>query len=182
MEALQQALDGLGINTLGLVSQVVNFVLLMYLLNRFAIGPVLRMLDRRTDRIATSMKQAEEIEQTLLRSKAEYQAEITKARLEAQAIISKAISEGEKLRAAAEQRGRTEADEFLAKARAQIDSDRAAASRELKQQVAELAVATASKAIQGSFASSDQLALVDRILDELDAEQISNGRAAARRN
>ena len=53
--------DQLGILPLNLLWQCLSFVLLIYLLYRFAYAPILRMLDERANRISESMDQAEAI-------------------------------------------------------------------------------------------------------------------------
>jgi len=50
--------EALGINLPGLVAQIVNFALLLFLLWRFALPPLLRLLDERAQRVRESMERA----------------------------------------------------------------------------------------------------------------------------
>lgn len=52
-------LNKLGISGILLLSQIVNFLLIMIILRLFLYGPVLAMLDKRKERVANSMKDAE---------------------------------------------------------------------------------------------------------------------------
>ena len=54
-------MDQLGISCGLLVSQIVNFLLLMVILRLVLYKPVLNMLDQRKERIAQSMKDAERV-------------------------------------------------------------------------------------------------------------------------
>lgn len=61
MEILEQ----FGIKPVLLAAQVVNFLILLYILKRFLYGPILKVLQERRDKIAQSLKTAEEIEKRL---------------------------------------------------------------------------------------------------------------------
>ena len=54
-------MDQLGIEPWLLVSQIVNFLLLMVILRLTLYEPILRMLERRKERISQSMKDAERV-------------------------------------------------------------------------------------------------------------------------
>ena len=54
-----ELLNSLGINAKLLIAQIVNFLILLFVLYKFAYGPVLRMLDERTKKIEKGMKDAE---------------------------------------------------------------------------------------------------------------------------
>ena len=56
-------MEGLGINWQGLVVQIVNVAILLYLLRRFAYKPFLGILERRAEKIRESVTRAEEIQQ-----------------------------------------------------------------------------------------------------------------------
>lgn len=168
MEGIASAIEALGINGVGLLAQIVNFTLLLALLYTVAYRPVLRLLDQRSRRIGESMQQAEEIKAELARTKEDYAAELKRARTEAQDIINRAISEGERLRGAARDQGQREAEAFLERARAQIERDREEASRQLRAQVADLALLAASKVVDQTFDTNAHYRLIDQVLQDLE--------------
>ena len=83
-------MEALGINLPGLVAQIVNFSLLLGLLYLVLYRPVLRMLDRRSERIHESMERAEEVRQKAERMEQQFQARLDEARKEGQAIVDQA--------------------------------------------------------------------------------------------
>jgi len=83
-------LEKLGINYGLLIAQIVNVVLLVWLLSRFLYQPVLNMLNERTRRIQESLREAEQVKEQLANAKRDYDAEIAKARQEAAGILSQA--------------------------------------------------------------------------------------------
>lgn len=60
-----EILNQFGVNPMLLAAQVVNFLLLLFILKKFAYGPILKVLDQRKKTIADSLKNAEEIQKQL---------------------------------------------------------------------------------------------------------------------
>lgn len=79
-------LNQFGVQPVLLAAQVVNFLILLFILKKFLYKPILKLLDERKKRVEDSLKNAEEIERRL--------AEI--ASKEAESILSSA-REGEKI-------------------------------------------------------------------------------------
>ena len=82
--------EALGINFGSFFFYLVNFVLLMVLLQRFLYRPVLGVLANRTARIQESIENAEQVKQQLARAQQDYDAQIAKARQEAAQIMAQA--------------------------------------------------------------------------------------------
>ncbi len=93
-------LNQLGITGSLLLSQIVNFVLLMVILRLVLYGPVMKMLDQRKERIAQSMKDAERVSgRPGTRRSRRRRKIIDEARREAQEIRAQATRDAEKNRA-----------------------------------------------------------------------------------
>lgn len=105
-------MEELGIDWKILLGQIINFVILLYLLKRFAFKPFLNMLEKRKDHIAEGVKKSEEAEKSLqkirilesqIRESGEHKARAvlkeaeTKAELKAKEIIISAEKEKEKI-------------------------------------------------------------------------------------
>ena len=95
-----------------IVLQVINFLLLVYLLNRFLIKPVMAVIHSRKEYVEKKYKQVEKLEQSRQEGLSKYQTEISMARDQAnkkreelkkvarkkeKPIIEKARAEGEKI-------------------------------------------------------------------------------------
>ena len=76
-----------GVQPVLLAAQVVNFLILLFILKKFLYKPIQKVLDERKKRIEDSLKNAEEIEQRLLRTQEESDKIIAKALKEAQNIL-----------------------------------------------------------------------------------------------
>lgn len=107
-------LNQFGVQPILLAAQVVNFLILLFILKKFLYKPILKVLDERKKRIEDSLKNAEEIERRL--AETEEQSE---------KILAKALAEGQKIvdqsnQVAAQIRDQTnkEVEEILRKATA----------------------------------------------------------------
>ncbi len=129
-------LSDFGINPILLAAQVVNFLILLFILKKFLYGPILKVLDQRKQKIEQSLKNAEEIEKRLQES-TERQAElilksgeegakilrdasdqaiqiIEEGRMEYKRLIDKAVEDIRKLHEAEKEAILSDAKEHLA--------------------------------------------------------------------
>ena len=91
-------MEALGINAVGLISQAINFLILLGLLYMLLYRPILRMLDQRSVRIRESLEQAERVRQQAQQAQADFQVQIEQARREGQEIVAQASKIGEQVK------------------------------------------------------------------------------------
>ena len=157
-------MEGLGLDPRYTISQIVSFLILFFILRRFLYPPLMRILDERSERINTSLRQAEEIQQQLARTQAEYQEKMDEARRASQAIIQQATQIGEKLKNDIVADARREAESLLGRARAEIANERERAIADLRGQVADLALLAATQVIKRSVDDSTNRRLVQEFI------------------
>ena len=172
--------DAFGVDLPKLIFQIVNFLLLLYLANRFAFKPVLRILDERSARIAKGLEDAEAAARDRELAQAEREAAITEARKEAQALLARAARIAEDTRAETVAEAKAEAEKLIARAREEITAERDKAMSELKGQVADLALDAASKLVRAEMNGETQRRLVDQFLADVQPEDAAE--AKSRRN
>src|SRR3989344_8353758 len=83
MEILKQ----FGINPVLLAAQVVNFLILLFILKKFLYKPILKVLDERKRKIEESLNNATEIERKLSQTNETIEKMIGKAALDAQKML-----------------------------------------------------------------------------------------------
>ena len=159
--------DELGINPVLLAAQVVNFAILLYLLNRFLYKPILKVLNERKATVARSLKDAEEIEKRLEETTAQQQKILDKARLEASALITEAKKESKDLseKMLAETKGSVE--EMMKRNREQLTLEKEQMLLEAKKDLAELVVETTLKVSGKAADSKDNRKLVEETVKEV---------------
>ena len=163
-------MEALGINLPKLLYQLINFVVLAWLLHTLLYQRVLKMLNDRTERIEQSLKEDDQVKQQLANAKRDYEAEIAKARQEAAGIIAQA-----------QERAKSQGDEIVAQARQDSERIRAESRedalrerdqllREVKSQVADLVMLTASQVLQSELQAKGHDTLINEALTKLDRQ------------
>jgi F-type H+-transporting ATPase subunit b len=159
-------LEALGINTTLLVTQIVNFAILLFLLYRFLYNPVLNMLAERRERISEGLAEAERVREEAEEQRQEYEHELQRQRQESQERIQRAMQASEEAKEEILDEARREADQIKARARDEIEYERRQALEQLRTQVADLAILAASKVLDGAIDENVQRKLVQQFIDE----------------
>lgn len=130
-----------------LLIQIVNFLILVLILAKFAYKPMLKVLDDRRNRIQNDLDSAASAHKAADKLKAEYEAQLKDAQVQAQEVISKAVKEAQAAAQAQLDAARDEINKEKDAASKQIAQERQEALEELKGQVAALSCEIASKII-----------------------------------
>ena len=156
----------LGINLPTLIAQIINFVILFGLLYLVAYKPIIRMLDERSRRIKESMEQTELIKQQAESAEEESKKRIAAASHEGQEILNRAAKTGEEMRQKSQQEAIEAGEAMIARARAEIQSERDEAVDSLRQEFADLTITAAEKVIERSLDKKAHQELIDKVLKE----------------
>jgi F-type H+-transporting ATPase subunit b len=161
-------MDKLGVEWGLLLSQLVNFGILLVLLNMFLYKPVLNMLAQRRERIAQSMKDAERVSAAAREAEQEKGKVLDVARREAQEIRAGATRDAEKIAQEVRSRAEQEASDIRLKAQADAQAQADAILADANKQIADLAVAATEKLLGRELAKKDDQA---RFVTEFLAQQ-----------
>ena len=162
---MQQLLDQLGIDWHLLLSQAVNFFLLLVVLRLFVYKPLLKLLHDRRQKIESGITKAEEADRRLIESEAIKKQKIKEGEAEAVAILKRTETESraleEKMLAEAK---RKEAEE-LASAQAILASKEEESRRMIEKEAAQLVRMAIVKTVEMSPESIDD-ALIAKAVEE----------------
>lgn len=161
-------IEKLGIDPLLLVAQIVNFLILLYLLKRFLYKPVVQMLQKRSRRVEKSLAKAKQAEEDAARSQQEYDQKISAGVNEANQIVDKAKAEAEKVRAELIDKANNEAEKIMAKARLEMNQEKEKLMTELRQETADLATLVATRILSKDLDEAAQRRLIDSAMSEID--------------
>ncbi|MDO8568855.1 MAG: F0F1 ATP synthase subunit B [Dehalococcoidales bacterium] len=156
----------LGISVPTLVAQVINVVVLLVLLRLVAYKPLMKMLDKRSQKIKESLEQAEAIKAKSTNAEEDIKKQFKAASLEAQERIARAAKIGEELKLKAQQDARQEAEVLIGRARSEIQRERDEAIGELRRAFADLTVLAAGKVIDRSLDKEAHRDLINKMLEE----------------
>lgn len=159
--------DAFGVDVLKLAFQIINFLLILYLLNRFVFRRVLGLLDERQERIAKGLEDAESAARDRELARAEREAALDEARKESAAMIARATKIAEDSRTEIVAAARAEAEKVAARATEEITAEKQRAIAELRSQVADLALDAAGRLVKAEMNAPTQRRLVEEFLAEV---------------
>ena len=162
-----EILKNFGFDPVMLVAQIVNFLIVFYLLKRFLYKPVLDMLKKRKDAIEEGVKQAEEARQTLEKTLEEERKILLKAREEAKKIVEDARLQAKESALEIEEASKKQAEKIMLEAMQRIEQESVETERKLSEKISVLAADMLAKSLQGVFGTRDQKVFVDKAIKEL---------------
>ena len=165
----------LGFNLPGLISQLVNFLILMIVLRLFLYRPLLNMLDQRKQRIEEGLNRAEEAVKQASASEDEARRIMDEARAEGRVAIQRSQEAAERLRGELEQRARDDADQIVTRAREEVQAERDRAIQQLHEEFADLTIAASERVIGQSLDRTAHQRLIDEVLAGSSFTDGSNG-------
>ncbi len=159
-------MDALGITLSGLVTQIVSFVILFVVLWKLLYGPVIKVLDQRSEWIKESLEASERAQEEAATSRQEMEARLDEARTEGQQLIAQARDVADRFREEELAKAREDIAAERTRAEANIQRERDAAIEHLRREFAGLAIVAAERMIDRSLDESTHRELIQQVLDE----------------
>jgi F-type H+-transporting ATPase subunit b len=146
----------------------VSFLIVVFILRKFAWGPILSSLKERETSIEDALNAAKKAKDEVANMKAENEQLLKQARNERDMMLKEARDTKDAIVNEARAKAQSEADRMITAARESIQNEKMAAITELKNQVATLSIEIAEKVIRQQLASEDkQKALVNDLLKDV---------------
>jgi F-type H+-transporting ATPase subunit b len=149
------------------------FILLMFVLSRYAFGPITAAVRAREKALEDAIEGAKRDRDAAAKLLQEHQAAIDAARGEAQKIIADGRAVGEKMRTDMIEQTRKEQQDMLERARREIGSEKDKAIMQLRREAVDLALAGASKVIEQNLESQKNRQLVESYLASIGSLKVS---------
>lgn len=149
---------------------LVVFGILVFLLSKFAWGPILGAVNAREAGIQSALDEAAARNNEAARLLAEHKEQLADARRQANELIAEGKAAGESVRKDIEDKARQEAQGIVERARREIERERDAALDMLRRESVELALAAASRLMHENLDQAKDRALVERYLSGLGAD------------
>lgn len=157
---------GFQINLFWVVVQALTFLLFLVILYLVAFRRIGGVLEQRRSAIEQGLHDAEQARRDREGAEAERITTLSEARREANEILARAQRVAEETRAADIAATREELERLRERAAAEIDAEKQRAMGELRAEVADLAIAAASKVVGESLTDQRQRRLVEEFLTE----------------
>lgn len=146
---------------------MLSFLVLMWLIKIIAWKPITKMMQNRSDKIASDIDSAKESRTKAAELAATRQAELQKAREDANGIINTAKQNGQQQREKIVEDARNEASNLKSSAEKDIEQQRQEALANFRKDVASLSIEIATKIISKELNADDQKGLVDSYIEGL---------------
>jgi len=156
---------------------LVCFALTLFVLWKYAFGPIQKLIDARRLRILESIEEADRARDEARQLLEEHRSLMAQARTDAEGILA----EARKVSDAQRERVREETDldraRRMEETRRQIDAETARALEQIRGEVAELTLAATAKVTGKVLDSADHRRLIEDAISELDFSLLERGRA-----
>jgi len=149
------------------VVQTILFLLLIFLMVKFAWKPILNSLNDREEGIKSALDAAENAKKEMENLNADNERLLKEARIEREALLKEAREMKDKIISDATNEAQEKAGKMIEQAQAAIETEKKSAMAELKSHVAGLSIAIAEKVVREELSNKDkQLKLVEDMLGE----------------
>ena len=156
---------------------IISFLITLFVLKRYAFGPIQRMIDQRRERIEQAIAEADNARDEARRLLEEHRKLIGQAKSESEEILA----EARRVADAQRERVRQETDEDrqrrLDETRRQVDQATVQALGQIRDEVGRLSLLAAEKVTRKSLDQADQKRLIDEALAEIGFSALEGSRS-----
>ena len=153
-----------------LVLTICNFLLLVYLLKKFAWNRIIGALEQREKQIADDKQQAQDARAAAETLKRELDAKLAQISDEAAKRMAEAVKLGETQKEQILSAAKEQSERLLEQAKTQIEAEQNKALADVRGEIARTAVLAASKVVQQQMSEESAKQVVDRVLQEIKAK------------
>jgi F-type H+-transporting ATPase subunit b len=169
MDVITEIFSNFGVTWSKFIAQIILFLIVYWVLNKYAFGPVLKMLAERRRRIEEGQHNAEKIKKQLAEAELRYQEVLRKANDEATKLLDEARATSDAISQKQMQQAIKDAEGIIAKAQDTIVQERNKMVAEVKKEMVDLVVKTTSKVVGKVITPEDQERLSEETVKQIAA-------------
>jgi len=149
------------------IAAVIVFLILFFVLTKFAWGPILKGLQDREQKIKDDLQRAQTAAHEAAASLEKYQNQLADSQAEVASIIDRGRSDAQKIATALKEQAQVDVDQIRCRAEADIAAAKQQALNDIYSQGAQLATSVAGRILQREISSSDHQQLIDESIKTL---------------
>ncbi|HIU64602.1 MAG TPA: F0F1 ATP synthase subunit B [Candidatus Avacidaminococcus intestinavium] len=150
-----------------LIAQILNFLVLLFILAKFAYKPLLQAMDDRRNKIINDLDSAEQSRLDAEALKQQYAEQLAGARQEATDIVNKANQIAQNLHDELVEQARVEQEAMMANAKERIEQEKQQALLDIRSEVIKLSTLIAGKIVNQKLNSTGDQKMVADIADDV---------------
>jgi F-type H+-transporting ATPase subunit b len=151
-----------------ILTHLVGFAITVWLLKKYAWGPLLAIMEERRNKIVDEFKQIEDAKEDVAKLTADYEAKLKDIDSERRAKIVEAVEEGKKVAAEIKADAQKEIKELHTKAKADLEREVAKAKTQLRDEMISLTMRATEKVIDERLTDEKHRQLIGRFIDDLE--------------
>ena len=160
-------IEKFGVDLPLLIAQAVNFLLVAFLIWKFAFKKILSTIKEREKKIADSLKNAEKIKLELEATEKQQNETLQEASLEAKKTVASAQEKAKSYIEEQKEEARKMAEEIIEKARAAMELERQRVLNDAREEIASLVILTTSKVLQRELADEEKSRFTESAVKEI---------------
>jgi F-type H+-transporting ATPase subunit b len=150
-----------------ILTHLLGFAIAVWLLKRYAWGPLLSIMEERRNKIVDEFKHIEDEKENVARLTSEYEERLKDIDNERRAKIVEAVEEGKKVAAEIKADAQQEIKDLHAKAKADLEREVAKAKVQLRDEMIALTMSAAEKVINEKLTDDKHRQLIGRFIDDM---------------
>ena len=158
---MDKILADFGVNWILLSAQIVNFLVVLFVLQKFLYKPLLKVLDERKQKIEEGLSNAEKIQKELEDTEVKRQQIMDEAIEEGKRVISEATQQGAVLMQESQAKAREEMEAMMNQGMQMIAGEKEKMKSEIKGEVAAMITMSMEKVLGKALDSKMQQKLVE---------------------
>lgn len=169
-----ELIKNFGLDPILLAAQIVNFLIIAYVLKRFLYKPLLSLLKKRRESIDQGLEQAEEGRKLLEDALVKEKEILKKARQQAEVLLKDSREQALLELKKAEDNARRHSERITEDARKQMEISAKETEKKLTDYVGKLAIELLAKSSEQLFSQKEQKEIMDRALKNINYDKKTN--------
>lgn len=150
------------------ITHIIAFLLTVFLLKKYAWGPLIGMLEKRREKISGELEQIANDRRAAEELKREYDTMLKQVDAQARARIQEAVHDGERIAAEIKDKARGEARAMIEKGKDELVLARKTAEKTLQEDMVNMALAAAEKVVNERLDQEKHKELVRNFIAEVE--------------
>ena len=164
---MEELIDKLGIDWKLLIAQIINFLVLLFVLYKFAYKPILKMLHDRQHKIKKSLSDAKKIEEKMKQADKMKEERILEAKKEAQVILEKTDKEAEQAKHEKLIETKNEMEKLATRTKEELASEKKKMVEKAKAEIGDLVISTSEKVIKQKLDDKTDKKLIEETIKQV---------------
>jgi F-type H+-transporting ATPase subunit b len=158
-----------------IVTHIIGFLIAVWILRKFAWGPILRLLEERRQKIQGEFDRIGEEQKRNAALRAEYEAQLRGIEAQARVRIQEAVQEGQKVAGSIREQAREEAHQQIARAREEVGRERDKAQVALRNDMVDMVLRATERLLHERLDEERHRRLVSEFIASLDQVEAAQG-------